>query len=184
MSPLPSVRSSVLPVLSLSLLTLSACGYHPVHGAADPAARCEVRLRSSLVPDPAVADEVVAGVRDALADANVLGDARATSRCEVEVLRIDETSEGIVAGAATDGTLSPTSRATRLGVVGRAQRVRRDTEDLERDTGDVRVFETTRVADGARAATLQYDATLRAAARRLGRRLGAAFTGAPAPSED
>lgn len=175
---------------ALAAVALTACGYHPVHGGAPvPASeRCDVVLARSDVPDAVVADEVLAGAREELARAGALG---GPARCRVEVLRIDEASEGVAAVRGPsengeEGRLLPTSRATRVGVVARADWAKTADPDApgERDTADVRVFETVSVAPDARNATFRHTDALRAAARRLGRRLGTRLLGRPAPSDE
>ncbi len=172
---------------ALAALVFAACGYHSVHGPRDAAARCDVVLSRSAVPDGVVADEVVAGVREELARAGALG---GSARCRVEVLRVDEASEGIAAvrgpaEGAPEGTLLPASRATRVGVVGRAEWAAGagDAPALH-DTADVRVYETVAVAGEARGAAFRHTDALRAAARRLGHRLGLRLLGRPAPTDE
>jgi hypothetical protein len=173
--------------LALALATTAyGCGYRAVHGGAprSPDERCEVALARSGVPDAVVADEVLVGVREELARHGALGGA---ARCRVEVLRVDEASEGI--GVVSSGptgapgaTLVPSSRATRVGVLARADWALG--ESVTRDTADVRVFETVAVASDARAAAFQHTDALRAAARRVGQRLGRRLLGLPAPSDE
>ncbi len=159
-------------------LALVACGYQPVHGG--PAAeRFSVVLATSNVPDAVASDEVVAGVRDALARSSALQTGEGYPRCEIEVLRADEASEAIGAVRSTDGVLVPEARATRIGVVARAWLVRSKDGPRERDTGDVRAFELVGVATDARAATFQNADALRAAGRRVGQRLGTRILGLP-----
>lgn len=167
----------------LALLGLVACGYRPVHGAGATERFAVVRASSSI-PDAAAADEVLAGVREELARAGALSPGAGYPRCEVEILRADEASEGVAAGVAEDGRLTPASRATRVGVVARAWIARGPGGGAERDTGDVRAMETVAVAPAAAAASFRHSDALRAAARRAGRRLGARILGLPAASED
>ena len=54
-------------LVTVFALGLAACGYQPVHGAFRDDARLHVVLASTQVADPIAADEVVAGVREALA---------------------------------------------------------------------------------------------------------------------
>ena len=97
-------------------LALVGCGYRPVHGAA-PAERFAVILASSNVTDVVASDEVVAGIRDELARSGALASGAAYPRCEVEVLRADEASDGIAAVPNAEGVRLPQARATRVGVV-------------------------------------------------------------------
>lgn len=159
------------------------CGYRPVHGGESTERFAVVRARTGI-PDVIAADEVLAGVRDELARAGVLRPGDGYPRCEVEILRADETSEGIVAAPTPDGRLAPESRATRVGIVARAWISEGPGGVPQRDTGDVRAFETVAVAGDARTASFRHTDALRAAARRAGRRLGTRIMGLPGASED
>jgi hypothetical protein len=164
---------------AFALLLLSACGYQPVHEARGEE-RLSVTLATSMVPDAAVTDEVLVGIREELAKNGALAaSADAYPRCEVEVLRADEASEGI---AAIDG--QPAARATRVGIVARAWVVRAKDGPHERDTGDVRTIETVAVAGDARTATFRHSDALKAAGRRAGKRLASRLMGLPAASDD
>lgn len=181
------VRACALAALGLgatSVIGATGCGYTPVHGQDRPAERFAVVLASSSVPDAVVADEVLAGVRDELARWNAVAPGQGYPRCEVEVLRVDEASEGIAAVPNADGRLLPSARATRLGVVARAWVVRGPSDTPHGDTGDVRAFETARTASSSQGAAFAYDDGLRAAARRVGHKLGARIVGIPATNED
>lgn len=171
-----SVRSVVFAAL------LTACGYRSVHGGAAPE-RLSVVLVSSNVPDAVASDEVVAGVRDELARFGALAGGESYPRCEVEVLRVDESSEGIRAAENPDGVRVPSARATRVGVVARAWLVRAKDGPRERDTADVRASDTVSVAGDAKAATFQYVDATRAASRRVGRTLGMRIMGYPTSSD-
>jgi len=151
-------------------LVLASCGYRPV---AEPrAGEGSEKLA------------VVAGVRDELAKLGALASGGSYPRCEVEVLRADEASEGITAADDGTGGLVPRSRATRVGVVARAWIVRSRGAAAERDTGDLRAMETVAVADDARGAAFRHSDALKAAARRAGRRLGSRILGLPAASDE
>ena len=99
------------------------------------------------------------------------------------MLRADEASEGIAVTSNADGVLLPDSRATRAGVVARAWIVRSKDGPRERDTGDVRVIEVVSVAPDARAATFRHADALRAASRRVGRKMGTRILGLPSSSD-
>jgi len=171
--PIPIVIASV---------AIGACGYRPVHGGGAPE-RFSVVLASSNVPDAVASDEVVAGVRDELARSGALTGGDSYPRCEIEVLRADEASEGIGATPNADGVLLPDARATRVGLVARGWIVRSKDGPRERDTGDMRAMEVVAVASDARAATFRHADALRAAGRRLGRRMGTRLLGLPTASE-
>lgn len=166
-------------VSALVLLLLASCGYQPVHEARGDE-RLSVALATSMIPDAAVSDEVLAGMREELAKNGALASSSsAYPRCEIEVLRADEASEGI---AAVDG--QPNARATRVGIVARAWIVRSKDGPHERDTGDVRTMETVASAPDARTATFRHSDALKAAGRRAGRRLASRVMGLPSASDD
>jgi hypothetical protein len=179
---LASWRLSLL-VATCCALALVACGYHAVYGGS-ATAKLHVVLVRTLVPDVVASDEVVAGLREELARAGALEAGEGFPRVEVEVLRADESSEGIVAGSG-----GPVSRATDVGLAARAWIVRADGAPPESDTGDMRVQETIAVDESARgpdprASAFHEADALRAAARRLGRSLGYKVTGQPGSSDD
>lgn len=172
-------------VLALIALLAAGCGYRAVHGETGTASseRFSVVLASSSIPDVVASDEVVAGVREELARNNALASGDWYPRCEVEVLRADESAEGIGAKRNKDGVLLPDTRATRIGVVARAWIVRTKDGPRERDTGDVRAMDTAAVAPDARAASFQHTDALRAASRRAGTRMAARILGLPTAGE-
>jgi hypothetical protein len=56
--------------------------------------------------------------------------------------------------------------------------------ERERDTGDVRAFETVAVAVDARMSTFRQSDALRVAGRRVGKRLASRVLGIPAPTDE
>ena len=175
-----------MKLLSLALalpLALTSCGYQPVHGGAG-GQHLSVVLAESKVPDAVASDEVVTGVREELARSGALASGAAYPRCEVEILRMDESAEGIAAQPGEGGRLVPQARATRVGLVARAWVLEAPGAQRLRDTGDVRAFETVAVATDARGASFRHSDALRAAGRRLGRRLASRIMGLPSANED
>jgi hypothetical protein len=181
--------------LAGACILLAACGYHSIYAAGSPA-RLHVKVVRSLVADAVAADEVASGVREELARAGALAGGDGYPRVEIEVLRADETSEGITAGAS-----GPVARGTGVAVVARAWVTAEDGAAPQEDTGDVRAEESITVDElesetgsaggggGAgepdpRASAFHHADASRAAARRLGRKLGARVLGEPAASED
>jgi hypothetical protein len=164
-------------------LAMASCGYQPVHGGAS-AEHLSVVLSESKVPDAVASDEVLAGLREELARTGALTSGASYPRCEVEILRLDEAAEGIAAAPGADGQLTPQARGTRVGLVARAWVLKAAGGERERDTGDVRAFETVAIAGDARGATFRHSDAMRAAARRLGRRLASRIMGFPSPNED
>lgn len=171
------------PALVVVALVLAGCGYQSVHAGAGRE-HLHVVLASSKVPDAIASDEVLAGVRESLARSASLAAGDGYPRCEVEVLRADEASEGIAASTNVDGRLLPESRATRVGIVARAWVIRAPGEAPTRDTGDVRAGDATAVAGSGAASAFQADDAYRAAARRVGQKLGLRVLGLPTSSED
>ena len=169
--------------LIVALMQLASCGYGAVHSGA-PSARLHVVLAESKVPDAAASDEVLAGAREELARGGNLAPGDGFPRCEIEVLRADEASDGIAAAPDGSGGLSPQSRATRVGLVARAWILRAPGGERERDTGDLRAFETVAIAVDARAATFRHSDALRAAGRQVGKRLATRIMGLPSPSDE
>lgn len=154
-----------------------------MHGGA-AAEHLHVHLAESKVPDAVASDEVLAGAREELARMGTLAAGDGYPRLEIEVLRADEASEGIAATPDADGRLLPQSRATRIGLVARGWVMRSPGGERERDTGDVRAFETAAVAVDARAATFRHSDALRAAGRRVGKRLATRILGLPSATDE
>jgi hypothetical protein len=188
--------------LALALAVVApqpACGYQAVY--AQPAARLHVKLVRTLIPDVVAADEVTAGLREELARRGALQGGDGYPRVEIEVLEADETSEGIAEAPGPAGSTGsepgsgprrptrPGARATDVAIAARAWVIIAPGAAPESDTGDVRAEETIGVdmaADGPdpRAAGFHEADALRAAARRLGRRLAYKVTGEPAASDE
>ncbi len=173
-----------MKLLALLLpLSLASCGYQPVHGGAS-AEHFSVVLSESKVPDAVASDEVLAGVREELARSGALASGATYPRCEVEILRMDEAAEGIAAQPGESGRLVPQARATRVGIVARAWVLEAPGAERVRDTGDIRTFETVASALDARGAAFRHSDALRAAGRRLGRRLASRIMGLPSASDE
>src|SRR5260370_42320494 len=100
--------------LAISLIFYEAlsCGYGPVYrgyGVGSPA-RLHVTLLRTLVADAVASDEVASGAREELARRGALEDGDGYPRVEIEVLRADESSEGIASGIG--GALAPANEKT------------------------------------------------------------------------
>ncbi len=171
--------------------TSVGCGYHALHSG-DGTARLHVKLARSMVADAIASDEVLAGLRETLAREGALAPGEGYPRVEVEVLRADETSEGIASPSAflpAGPGGAPRARATEVGLVARAWLVEAKDAPPMRDTGDVRAMDlvATDSALGAidtRADTLRHEDALRAVARRVGERLALRVLGHPTPSDE
>jgi hypothetical protein len=163
-------------------VAVSSCGYRAVYAAQQ--GKLHVKVVRSLVPDAVAADEVASGVREELARAGALESGDGYPRVEIEVLRADEASEGIAAGAG-----APVARGTTVAMVARAWIAASAEAPVAQDTGDVRAEQSIAVDVAAgqvdpRADVFHHADALRAASRRLGHVLGARLLGQPAPSED
>ncbi len=151
----------------LLAVTATGCGFKPLAEAARAQGKLAPIAGASLVPEPGLLAEVVAGAAHALAREGVLGGAT-DPRLRVELLRLDERSEGVLA----EGT-SFRARGTTVALTGRAVVETR----AGGDTGDVTV-----AAPAGLGATSRSE-TLAALARRLGEALAARTIGAAAPTE-
>jgi len=174
--------AGALLAAALAISASLACGYTPVHGGVQQ--KLHVALSQSKVPDAAATDEVLAGAREELARVGALAPGDGYPRLEIEVLRADEASEGIDSTPNEDGRLVPQARATRVGVVVRAWVVRSARDERERDTGDLRTFETVSTALDARAAGFRHSDALRVAGRRAGKRVASRILGLPAATDE
>jgi hypothetical protein len=171
-----------LPIMLVGALAVS-CGYQAVYSGASPG-RLHVKVVRNLAADAIASEEVASGMRELLARAGALAPGEGFPRAEIEVLRTDETSEAITAGSA-----GPVARATDVGILARAWVVREAGAPPESDTGDLRADDLIAVdrTDGvldARAAAFHDADAIRAAARRLGMKLGAKLVGGIAASEE
>ncbi|MEO7113076.1 MAG: hypothetical protein ABI183_21740, partial [Polyangiaceae bacterium] len=99
-------------------LHMISCGYSPVYSRS-AAEQLSVALVGARTADAITSDEVVAGVRDMLAKEGALSPGVNYPRVEVEVIRADETSEGIAAVDTPSGHVAR-ARGTEVGVVARA----------------------------------------------------------------
>ncbi len=179
----PSVAWRACAAALALLFVTASCGYAPVHGGS-ASERFHVVLSTSKVPDAVASDDVLAGVREELARRGALASGDGYPRCEVEVLRADEASEGIARGEDGRGDARPESRGTRVALVARAWLVRAPGAGIERDTGDVRAADTVATAPDAASAMFRHSSAMRAAGRRLGRRLGARLLGYASASDE
>lgn len=163
-----------------------SCGYHAVYGGEAPA-RLHVKLVRCLVADAVAGDEVASGVRQELAQEGALEPGDGWPRAEIEVLRADEASEGIGVRAG-----APVARGIDIGVVARAWIAPAPGAAPLHDTGDMRAVDLLAVDDtpagtlapDQRAAGFHQADALRAAARRLGHKLGRKLLGRPAATEE
>jgi hypothetical protein len=168
-------------LVTSSLLLLAGCGYHALHGEGS-VEKLRVELGTVSVADAIAADEVTAGARDALAKEGALGGGDGSAgKLVIEVTRIDETADAI---AAPSGG-APVAHAVVVAVVGRGTVYSaRDSRGALRDTGDMRATALVSPGADARGDAFVHDSAVRAAARRLGRKIALRAIGEPVSSED
>jgi hypothetical protein len=169
-----------LLVFSSSCSILSACGYAPLYPSSGAGAKLHVILVRSLVADAAASDEVVSGAREQLARDGALAPGDGYPRVEIEVLRADETSDGI---SAPVGATAPVARGLEVGLVARAWLVSSAEAPHEHDTGDMRATDLVSPRGDAQSDLLAHLDASRAVARRVGRRLALKVLGHPAATE-
>ena len=155
-----------------------ACGYHAVY-AEGAEEKLHIRLAHAPVANAAAADEVVSGAREQLAREGALASGDGFPRLEIEIVRIDETSAGVL----SNGN-QPSAGGTYRAVVARAWIVARAGADRTRDTGDVRSEDLAAAQSAAVADELAAIDGARAVARRLGRRIALRVLGHPISSDD
>jgi hypothetical protein len=160
------------------LLGISACGYHLGPAPVDPLGPFTVVATPVRVAEAGLAAAAEEGARAELSRAGQLGGRGAPGAIEVQVIRVDEVSEGIAAGAQG----APLARGVRVAVVGRAV-LRGAGGRVARDTGDVRAGEVTAAAPAVAEGVVAADEAGRIAARRLGETLVRRILGVPDPGE-
>ncbi len=175
-----SIQSSCGLVLAALMLS-SGCGYSSVRRAESE--RLHVVLKSTEVADALVTESVLSGVKSALADEGALAPGDGFPRVEVEVLRADETSEGILRGG-SPGSAVPVARGTEVAVVARAWVIASRGAHASLETGDMRASDLLTVQGSAESSIVAHSDGQRAAATRLGRALGRRILGNPSLSED
>lgn len=158
----------------------ASCGYQPLYAGND-GAKLHVHLSRSLVPDAAASDEVVSGAREQLAREGALAPGDGYPRVEIEVLRLDETSDAV---SAPKGSDVPVARATEVGLVARAWIVASPGAPPEHDTGDVRARDLVLPQPTGRADAFSHADAARAVARRVGHRLALRVLGHPIAADE
>jgi hypothetical protein len=180
----PFATATTLGLAAALALSVS-CGYAPVYptGGSD---RLRVKLTRSLVGDAVAADEVAQGAREELARQGALEGGEGYPRLEIEVLRADETSEGVVVAPGTVAGIG--ARGTTVALVARGRVVEQAGDEPVRDSGDVRAeaaiaVDETSGAPDAVASSFHFADALRSAARRVGSKIARRAMGLPAAGE-
>jgi len=171
------MKKELLPRLPVVLFSLS-CGYEPLY--ATPAGEAyHVHLAKNATASAIVAEEVVRGARETLAREGTLAPGDGYPRIEIEVLRADETSAGILATETPRGQ-EPQATASDLAIVARGYVVRRAGASPDFDTGDLRddALAAAPLGDAERELWQRED-SLRAVGHRLGGRIVLRLLGHP-----
>ncbi len=164
--------------ISVVVLLLAGCGYQPLY--ATPAGEAyHLHLAKNQIASAMVAEEVVRGAREALIKDGALVSGDGYPRVEIEVLRADEASEGIVR---SPGDV-PSARASDLAIIARAYVVRHAGASAELDTGDVRAQDLVGAPEDPARELWQREDAMRSIARRLGQKLAARVLGHPSADE-
>lgn len=146
------------------VVLLSACGYRPLRSGLRGAPRIRVVTASAVVAGNAhasLAEEVATGARGELARFGALASDDATDWLRIEVVRLDELSEGVAVLES-----KPHARGVRLRLLARGVI---EGASGARETPDVEATELVAASGDA----LGWDAARGAAARGLARRAGA-----------
>lgn len=171
--------------LVLWSFAFAGCGYHPLY--ATPGGEAfHVHLAKNQTASAIVGEEVLRGARETLAKEGALASGDGYPRLEIEVLRADETSEGVMQAGTVSG-VQPRARASELAVIARGFVARRAGASAELDTGDMRAEDLVGAPLGdATREVWQREDSLRAVAHRLGGRIALRILGHPvvvAPAE-
>ena len=147
---------------------LTACGYRPLRSGLKGSPKIRVVGATAVVAGNAhawLAEEVATGARGELAKFGALAtEADATDRLRLEVVRLDELSEGVEVGAPGDGR--PRARGVRIRLIARGVI---EGASGARETSDFEATELVATSGDA----LGWDASRGAASRGLARRAGA-----------
>jgi hypothetical protein len=150
--------------LALFAILLTACGYRPLRSGLKGSPKIRVLSAATVVAGNAyasLAEEIATGARGELAKYGALANEDATDRLKLEVVRLDEQSEGVEIVEGKPHARGVRIRLTARGVIEGASGAW-ETSDIEA---------TEMVATPADA--LGWDAARGAAARGLARRAGA-----------
>ncbi|MCC6217761.1 MAG: hypothetical protein IT376_23080 [Polyangiaceae bacterium] len=159
--------------VGLGAWALAGCGYRPI---APPDGGLSVAGAAPRVARPGVVEAALAGSRDELAAQGALSSAP-YPRMVVELLRVDELSEGIRVAAGR-----PLARGSRVTVTGRAWVLESHGGPPRWDTGDMSRAALQAAGPDATSDTRLHDAAAREAGRQLGRALARRVLGDAEPA--
>jgi hypothetical protein len=167
-------------------VALSACGYRLANEVVDPLGPFCLASGTVRVPFGGAVAAAEDGARAELARAGQLGGCgdHAASQVAVEVVRVDEDSEGVSLSPRPGTSEVPLARALRVRVTARAEvRVGTQRRRATPDFSASEIIATPIGEDPVLAEIAKRDASRRAA-RRLGARLVRSLLGWPEPGED
>lgn len=165
---LRALADARLRALAVAAL-LSGCGYRPLHHGLAGRPRIQVVAAEAQTPAGAgadVAEELASGARAELARYGALGGSESPDRLSLQLVRLDDASEGIAVADAR-----PHARGIRLRVIARGV-VRRAPSGGAEDAWETADVETSELVPSS-SDPLAWDAARRAAARMVARKAGA-----------
>ena len=163
---------------------LVGCGYTLANAPDASLAPFTVRAAAANTPDATALTAAVEGAQRELSRAGLLSARGDGTLLTIAVVRVDERSEGIAAGAAPSGSASatPHARGIRVTIVGRAT-APASASAPSRDSGEIEVGEIYASSGSATHGILGRDEAARRAGRRLGERLVRRLLGEIDPGE-
>jgi hypothetical protein len=175
------LRRGGATLAALALTCVASCGYRPLasHGAASPGGGLHVVPGKRMVPAARAADALAGSVAGRLAEAGELLPGTGYPMLEVELLRVDETGEGLA-----DVQGRPLARGLRITAVGRARVFRGPSAEAALDTGDVSAHVSLAPGTVEAEALVLRERAVVAASQKLGIRLAERVLGLPAPSDE
>lgn len=181
---LPRSARLVAPLLVLVASMSWGCGYRPAYGGTRPEGRLAVVVAPGHEPEAGALAAVLGGLRGELSRAGVLHPGAGFPRVVVELVRIDEQGAGARLPTGTDeNSAVPVARANSVGVTARAW-VEQSEGRVSRDTGDVRRSTGYAYRADASLDAMSREASLQAAAERVGQALGRRILGEVEPGQD
>ena len=174
------------PLARLALLVastgLAGCGYALANGTGASLTPFTVRAAEAKTPDSAAFTAAIEGAQRELARAGLLSARGDGTVLTIAVVRVEERSEGIAAGAGSPASATPFARGIRLTIAGRAT-APASPGAASRDSGEIEVAEIFAGSGGAALGVVGRDEAARRAGRRLGERLVRRVLGEIDPGE-
>lgn len=175
-----SPRALARLLLMATSAGLAGCGYTLANTPDASLAPFTVRVAEATTPDAAAITAALEGAQRELSRAGLLSAQGDGTVLTIAVVRVDERSEGIVAGAGASAT--PSARGIRLTIAGRAT-APASARASSRDSGEIEVAEIFASSGSAAPGILAREAAAQRAGRRLGERLVRRVLGEIDPGE-